>query len=291
MDRKLHVMVVGAHPDDCDFQYGGIALKYAAAGHQVKFLSLCNGCYGHHIMTPQETAARRYGEAQEAAKVAGIQYDIWDVNDCELVADMENRKRLVREIREFNPDVLFAHRTNDYHADHRNAGVLVQDASYLLIVPGFCPEVPAMRTMPTILYSWDPFKHPPFEADVVIGIDDVIDDKFRMFHCHTSQVYEWLPYSYGQDDPIPTDPEERLRWLHEPLVDRNTPPVDEEILSAIIPKGRSEAEAAKMASMYRRELVERYGEEGKNIHFAEVFGACEYGTPLTKESARELFPF
>ena len=210
--QQIRAMMIGAHPDDCDFRCGGLALKYAQAGHKVKFLSMCDGSGGHHIMEPAEIAARRKAETQEVARIAGIEYEVWDICDCELMADLDTRKRLVRTIRQFKPDIIFASRPNDYHADHRNAAVLVQDASYLLIVPGFCPEVPAMRKMPTILYCWDHFMHPPFEADVVIGIDDVIDDKFRMFHCHTSQVYEWLPFSYGQDDPIPTDPEERLRW-------------------------------------------------------------------------------
>ena len=98
MERQLRVMVVGAHPDDCDFSYGGIALKNAAAGHKVKFLSLCNGCYGHHVMTPKETAARRYLETQKAAKIAGIAYSVWDVDDCTIEATMENRKRRIRKI-------------------------------------------------------------------------------------------------------------------------------------------------------------------------------------------------
>lgn len=290
MEKQLRIMVVGAHPDDCDFSYGGIALKYAAAGHKVKFLSLCNGCYGHHIMTPQETAARRYLETQAAASVAGIEYDVWDVNDCELMADMENRKRLVREIRAFQPDVLFSHRPNDYHADHRNAAVLVQDASYLLIVPGFCPEVPAMRVMPTILYCWDRFQQPPFRADVVIGIDDVIDKKFEMMDCHVSQVYEWLPYSHCEEDHVPAEPAKRLQWLHGEPIDRSSEPEDEKILTQHI-QPHSEADEAWLASIYRQKLIGRYGEAGRNIHFAEAFGACEYGTPLTEESQKTLFPF
>ena len=290
MERQLRVMVVGAHPDDCDFSYGGIALKYAAAGHKVKFLSLCNGCYGHHVMTPKETAARRYLETQEAAKIAGIEYCVWDVDDCTIEATMENRKRLIREIREFQPDLLFAHRTNDYHADHRNAAVLVQDASYLLIVPGFCPEVPAMRKMPVIMYCWDKFKEPPFKVDVVVGIDEVIDKKLEMFDCHVSQVYEWLPYSHCQEHTVPADPAVRLEWLHGNRIDRNAMPDDERILT-VDAKNHSEEDEAYLASLYRKELIQRYGEAGKKIHFAEAFGLSEYGTQLTPELEQELFPF
>ncbi len=290
MSRQLRVMVVGAHPDDCDFSYGGIANLYAALGHKVKFLSLCNGCYGHHVMSPKETAARRYLETQEAAKVADIEYDVWDVDDCELLATLENRKRLVRDIRAFQPDLLFSHRPNDYHADHRNAAVLVQDASYLLIVPGYCPEAPAMRVMPTILYCWDRFREPPFQADVVVDIDSVIDKKYAMMDCHESQVYEWLPYSHCQEHLVPQDKDKRLDWLHGDRIDREALPDDAAVLAATA-LDYSEWKEAKLASLYREQLVARYGARGRRVHFAEVFGGCEYGKPLTQESIRELFPF
>lgn len=57
---------------------------------------MCNGCFGHHKDAPDVVAKRRYKEAQKVAKLAGLKYDVWDINDCELMADLETRKRLVR---------------------------------------------------------------------------------------------------------------------------------------------------------------------------------------------------
>ena len=155
MEKQLRVLFIGAHPDDCDFSAGGLTLKYTRAGHIVKFISVCNGCGGHHVMTPEETVTRRRGESRKVAEFLGIEYDVWDIPDCEVINDLENRKRMIREIRNFNPDLVFCCRSNDYHADHRNCAGLVQDASYLLIVPNFCPEAPAMRQMPVILNFYD----------------------------------------------------------------------------------------------------------------------------------------
>ena len=56
MSKKLKIMMIGAHLDDNDFCGGGTALKYLAASHTVRFLSLCNGCGGHHVHTPEEIA-------------------------------------------------------------------------------------------------------------------------------------------------------------------------------------------------------------------------------------------
>ena len=289
--KQLKVLMIGAHPDDNDICGGGLALKYAEAGHKVRFLSVCNGCGGHHVDKPADVAARRYGETQAVAKLAGIEYDVWDIPDCEVIADLETRKRLTRYVREFSPDIIFTHRTNDYHADHRNAAMLVQDASYLLIVPNFCPEAPAMQEMPVIMYFRDHFKNPPFTPDVVISIDDVIDKKYELWNCHVSQFYEWLPFTYGTLDKVPKDPKDRLEWLHQPRVSRDTPCELSELLATKSESAHGEAKEATYAATYRTELVDRYGEAGKKVIFAEAYELSEYGTQLDEENVKVLFPF
>lgn len=292
MNRPIRALMIGAHPDDCDFRCGGIALKYSKAGHTVKFLSLCNGDGGHHIMTPEETASRRRKETLAVAQMAGITYDVWeDVHDCELMASLENRKRLTREIRAFNPDIIFCCRPNDYHADHRNCSMLVQDAAYLLIVPHFCPDAPAMKEMPVILHVYDGFQNPPFAADVAIAIDDVLEQKFKLLACHESQMFEWLPYTKGTLDTVPADPEARLDWLHEPRIPRDRPLEADRIDKKLI-GSESEYREAVPAAKFRHRLIERYGEErGSKIFFAETFAVSEYGAALTEEKSRELLPF
>ena len=293
MDKKLRVLFVGAHPDDNDIRAGGLALKYSRAGHAVKFIAMCDGSGGHQTMSPAEIAARRKGEAQAVAKYAGIEYDVWDITDCELVNDLETRKRLTREIRKFNPDILFCCRVNDYHVDHRNCAALVQDASYCLIVPHFCPEVPAMKEMPVIMNYYDKFQNPPFAPDVAISIDDVMDEKIELLSCHESQFFEWLPYTYGTLHTVPEGRTARISWLHEPRVptDLEGEEYDKVILSKPVTH-TSEWRNAIQAAKYRGCLIRQYGEEkGRRVKFAEVFCLCEYGTQLTLETRKLFFPF
>ena len=47
-DAPLQVIVLGAHPDDCEGDAGGLALLYAQMGHHVKFISLTNVDAGHY---------------------------------------------------------------------------------------------------------------------------------------------------------------------------------------------------------------------------------------------------
>ncbi|MBR5156657.1 MAG: PIG-L family deacetylase [Clostridia bacterium] len=291
MERKLKVLMIGAHPDDNDFRSGGIALKYIQAGHNVRFLSVCEGCGGHHEMSPEKIRERRKGEFKAVSELTGIEYDSMNIPDCEVIADLETRKKMVRYIREYNPDIIFTHRNNDYHADHRNVALLVQDASYLLIVPNFCPEVCALKETPVIMYFYDGFKNPVFQADIVIPTDDVIDKKYEMFDCHVSQVYEWLPFTNGVLDQVPTDPKERLEWLRSPKVPRDGTFLKEEDLKIFIASNNSEYREATSAIKYRDKLIERYGAAGKTTLFAEAFQISEYGKPLTEENIKLLFPF
>ena len=104
----------------------GSALAFPARenGHEVRLVSCCNGCGGHHIMTPEETSKKRAEESAAVAKLLGIRYDVWDNDDCTLVADLETRRKMIRYIREFSPDLVITHRGNDYHADHRAVAAL-----------------------------------------------------------------------------------------------------------------------------------------------------------------------
>lgn len=293
MDQQLNIMMIGAHPDDCDFRCGGIALKYARLGHRVQFVSLSDGSGGHQSMKPAELTVRRKQEAAAVAAFAGIEYLVLDHRDCEIMADLASRQHLIRLIRSFRPDLILCSRPNDYHADHRNSSILVQDASYLLIVPNTCPDVPPLTDMPVIGFFYDSFQNPPFAPQVVIDIDDVVDDKFRMLDCHVSQVYEWLPFTNHRLAEVPLDAAERLEWLRQPRIDRNQDAgrparIDQEKRPGMF----GERRFAEAARLYRNRLIERYGpDRGEQVLFAEAFQLSEYGRQPSRDQLDRLFPF
>ena len=282
----MKILMIGAHQDDNEFRCGGLAYKYVQMGYEVRFLSMCNGCGGHHILGPKEISARRAKESQAVAELLGIQYDIWsDIDDCNIVCDLSTRKRLIRYIRKFNPDLVIAHRPNDYHADHRASGQLVQDASYLLTVPNECPDVPSMKKMPVIIYNEDSFKYPPFTGDIVIDISDIVDIKYKIADLNVSQVYEWLAYEKGY--VVPDDPAERYEWLKGMNITADT--TDEEVMKA--ERGYA-VQFAKTAARFRKELIKKYGEEkGSKVRFAEAYELCEYGRQPDEELHKKLFGF
>lgn len=278
----MRVLMIGAHQDDNEFECGGLASRLIKNGHTVQFLSMCNGCGGHHILGPKEITARRATESAKVAELLGIKYDVWDNDDCNLVADLATRKQTIRYIREFSPDLIITHRTIDYMPDHRATGQLVQDASYLLTVPNECPDVPAMRYMPVIMYNEDRFTNPIFRPDIVVDIDDEADVKMKIADINVSQVYEWLPYTYGE--VVPESDEDRFQWLKGMHITSET--TDEEVLNA----GRGYlVQFAKPAARFRKRLIELYGpEKGSKIRFAEAYEICEYGSPMPEEMKNAL---
>ena len=268
---SLRVMIFGAHPDDCDIRAGGVAVKYARQGHQVQMISVTNGDAGHHAMGGAPLAWRRRQEAAAAASCLGVEYTVLDHHDAELMPTLAIRSEIVGLIRRFAPDLVMGPRLWDYHPDHRATAQLVMDAMYLSTVPNYVSDVPHLSQMPVAVCVWDNFKRPyPFTPDVVIAIDDTLDAKLDALHSHTSQVYEWLPYNRGVLDQVPQDDIQRKAWLKAWYLERFSP----------------------LADRYRDELVARYGaERGHRVVAVEAFEGNEYGTPLTPEAARRLFPF
>ena len=208
----MKILMIGAHQDDNEMNCGGLALKLVERGHEVRFLSMSNGCGGHHILTPEETVAARAKESAAVAAYLGVTYDVWDIDDCCLTADLATRRRLIVYIREFAPDLIISHRTCDYHPDHRAVGQLVQDAAYLLIVPHECPQAPALRKTPVIMYAEDEYEYtnPVFRADYVFDIEEEVERKIAAIALNPSQVYEWLPYT--EDEEVPEGEAERFSW-------------------------------------------------------------------------------
>jgi LmbE family N-acetylglucosaminyl deacetylase len=182
---QLRVIVIGAHPDDCDMDAGGTAILFSKMGHAVKFLSVTNGDAGHQTMKGKELAKRRLAEAKEAGKRFGVTYDVLDNHDGQLLPGLDVRMQIIRKIREWNADIVIAPRPNDYHPDHRYTGVLVQDAAYMVAVPNVAPETPALKKNPVFLYSQDRFQKPsPFRADIAVDISDVYDQKIYALDAH-----------------------------------------------------------------------------------------------------------
>lgn len=268
--EPLRIIAIGAHPDDCDNGFGGTAALYAQMGHKVKFLALTNGDAGHQDMGGGVLGKRRRAEAQKAGEILGIEYEVLDNHDAELIPTLAVRHQVIRAIREWDADIVLGLRPNDYHPDHRNAGIAVQDAAYLVIVPNVTPDTPPLKKNPIFLYMQDGFQKPyPFSKDIAVVIDATMELKQRAFAAHESQVFEWMPWIMGMDlTAIPKGEKERLDWMKNVYMKEKA--LDKTGLESL-KKWYPKADLSKI----------------KNVEFFEI---CEYGKQPTLEEIKHFFP-
>jgi LmbE family N-acetylglucosaminyl deacetylase len=268
---SINIIVIGAHPDDCDIRFGGTAALLSKMGHKIKFLSVTNGDAGHQKIGGGVLAKRRRMEAKKAGKILGVEYDILDNHDGELLPKLYIRNQIIKKIREWDADVVVGPRPNDYHPDHRNTGILMQDAAYMVIVPNVVPDTPPLKKNPIFLYVEDRFKKPyPFRKDISVIIDEVIDQKIEALAAHESQMFEWLPWTNGiKESEIPTNPDKRLIWLKKRYASqRNWDDNDKMIIS----KWYHDSDLSQI----------------KHVEFFEI---CEYGKQPTNEEIKKIFHF
>jgi LmbE family N-acetylglucosaminyl deacetylase len=252
-ENRLRVIVFGAHPDDCDLEAGGLAIEYVKLGHRVKFVSMTNGDAGHQSMGGGVLAKRRIAEAQEAGRRFGVEYTVMDNHDGELMPTLENRLKVIREIRNWNADIVITHPSNDYHPDHRYTSLLVQDASFMVIVPNVAPDTPPLK------------KNSTENPDIAVDITTVADQKIYAASAHESQFFEWLPWLDGTLDKVPAGEQDRLTFMRIWL----SPPGEQ--VNQCLEKWYGKPATAK-------------------IRYAESFRLADYSRKPGREELLRLFP-
>ena len=267
--RSLRVIAFGAHPDDAELKASGVAAQWAARGHKVKFVAMTNGDVGHFAMAGGPLARRRKAEVQECARILGIETDVLDIHDGELMPSLENRKTVARLIRDWQADIVMGHRPYDYHADHRYTGVLLDDAAVLVVAPFFTPDAPPTKINPIFLYYSDAFQDPkPFTPTVVVGIDDVAEKKWQCVAAMPSQFGDKDSWQGRTLPNVPEGDRERQAYLLELVKKRN----------------------ADVAERYRDRLVALYGPEaGRKVRYAEAFQISQYGRQAAEHELKGFF--
>lgn len=188
------ILIIAAHPDDCEAGCGGSAAKWTAEGYRVVLCVATNGDKGSDdpTMTSDKLVALRDTEQREAARHLGIEDVVILPNgDGELNDSREFRGQLVRLIRKYRPTRVVTH--NPYHwqhRDHRVTGQVTLDAVYPyardrlhyseLQQEGLAPHKTAE------VYLWAGFNDDR-EWDVEEDVTEYLPAKLDALACHVSQ--------------------------------------------------------------------------------------------------------
>jgi LmbE family N-acetylglucosaminyl deacetylase len=235
-------------------------------------ITVTNGDRGHFFeeykTRPHLLASRRLEEARKAAAAIGADSRTLNLHDGGVYVNEENTMAMVRLLRELQPDLVLFNRNVDYHRDHRYASQLVLDATFMLTVPLYCPETPALKQMPVFAYWFDRFTEgQPFRADILVPTDSVLKEKADVGQEHISQFFEWLPWHAGRYDEVPQDPAERRKGIEEMV------------------RGRGEW----VRNHIPEEIVQKWA-PGREIRCCEAFQISEYGHTPDEAALGRLFP-
>lgn len=191
-------LVIMAHPDDPDFTCGGTITLLAKQGVEITYMILTNGDKGNHNpdITREELIERRKREQRAAAKVEGVKHVLFmGEEDGFLQPSRELRRRVVREIRRIQPELIITMNPDRYlvgsgyinHPDHRNAGLIALEA----IFPAsdnmmFFPELMDEGYMPHKISQL--YVHGSDAGTMVeVDITDVFKQKIKAISCHETQ--------------------------------------------------------------------------------------------------------
>ncbi|HET7697303.1 MAG TPA: PIG-L family deacetylase [Vicinamibacterales bacterium] len=267
--RVLRVVAFGAHPDDAELKFAGTAALMAAQGHKIKLVALTNGDVGHFAQAGGPLAQRRKAEVTACHKKVGVETDVLDIHDGELMPDLETRKKVANIIREWQADIVLSHRPWDYHPDHRAVGKLAEDSAVVVAAPFFAPYTPPTRRNPIFLFYSDNFQKPyPFDPIVAVGIDDVAEKKWACIGDMPSQFADADSWQARYRGNAPADPAARAAQILDGVKQRD----------------------AGIAEKYRSLLVKLYGDQkGKAIKYAEAFELNQYGSGATADELKQMF--
>jgi LmbE family N-acetylglucosaminyl deacetylase len=181
-NKKLKILVIGAHPDDPETGCGGTMARLVKAGHEVVSVYLTRGEAGIEGKTHDETAKIRTEEIYKACKIMNTRPVFLSQIDGSTEINAARYKEMMDVVKKENPDIVFTHWPVDSHRDHRICSVLVYDA-WRHMNHSF--ELYYFEVMAGVQTQ-------NFNPNGFVDITDVIDIKKEACYCHGSQEMDEL---------------------------------------------------------------------------------------------------
>lgn len=163
----MHVLAVGAHPDDIELGCGGTLAAHSAAGDEVTMLVMTDGQSGPGAV------AERIIEQVQACKTLEADL-VWGNLPDGFISNHERTALQIieRALHQTGATRLYTHGADDSHQDHRAIALL---------------SFGAARNLSEIL-SYDSPSSRHFAANLFVDITDTLPRKVASLVCHDSQV-------------------------------------------------------------------------------------------------------
>ena len=183
---KLDILAIGVHPDDVELGCGGTILKHIDNGYKVGIVDLTKGELGS-----RGTATTRKKEAKKAMKYAGVvARENLGMADGFFENTKANKLKIIKAIRQYQPDIILANAISDRHPDHGRASLLISEACFLSGLLKIKTTVNRRsqkhwRPRKVFHYIQDHYMKP----DIVVDISGYMDKKIELVMCYETQFY------------------------------------------------------------------------------------------------------
>ena len=195
---------IASHPDDIEFMMAGTLIRLKELGYEIHYMNIADGALGGNMLNHRELAARRREEAMEAAKIIGAVFHESITHDLEVFYNTEQLTKVVREVREVDPEIVLTHGHFDYMEDHINAGRLAVSAAFCRGMGNFrgaediAPVMTDVAVYHSLPLSLKDQLNRPVTPDIFVDVTSTIPTKRAMLNCHQTQK-QWLDESQGMD--------------------------------------------------------------------------------------------
>ena len=176
-------MFIGAHPDDIELNCGGTVLKLVESGKNVGIIDLTEG-----ELSTRGNRRSRVLETSAASKLLGISFrENLKIRDGSIEINKINRKKIIRVLRKYKPEIVFAPYPNDRHPDHIYAGNLIRESVfYSGLMKIRTGNLKAFK--PGKLYFYRSAIDIP--VSFIFDISSVFKKKLEVLKCYRTQFYD-----------------------------------------------------------------------------------------------------
>jgi N-acetylglucosamine malate deacetylase 1 len=184
---KLDILAIGVHPDDVELGCSGVLINEIQRGKKAGILDLTRGELG-----TRGSIETRYAEAAKAAMIMGVTIrENLKMRDGFFQNDEAHQMLLVKALRKYRPEIVFANAPKDRHPDHGRAAKLISDACFL----SGLGKIETIDEHGNAQQKWRPkyvlnyIQDRYIEPDVVIDITDVFEKRMQSIAAYGTQFY------------------------------------------------------------------------------------------------------
>jgi bacillithiol biosynthesis deacetylase BshB1 len=178
-EKKLDMLIFGAHPDDAEIGMGGTVIKHAEAGWKV---GICDLTLAE--MSSNGDVETRQKEAAKAAEILGLTVrTTLRLPDRGLGLFREQIELITLEIRKFKPKVVFAPYWEDRHPDHVMCSKMVTEAVFNAKLRKMLPDTESWQVQQFYYYYINDAGRP----DLLVDVSGQYERKMDALRAYASQ--------------------------------------------------------------------------------------------------------